>query len=412
MKNKTVLLVFVLIILSFAVVGCNGEQVISSTDTSDYISSMLATTIEGSSLGAGVIMAVISIIMGMLASGIYIYFQKKRERYNEPKKNPVLLGILIGFVSLILIFTIGSAKASYVVIDEGEVGVVVQQGEYLETLTPGPNFILPYLQKVVVYPTREFTFATMSDPINQGSEQYRTFVMDVTTEKGVTGEIPFLVQAQVNPKKAKQLYTQYGTLENAIVQLIKSPTLSLVRDEIRGQTAEQIAQDIDTFNINVDGDLRPIMEDGGLLLIRFSFRKPDLGEWEIERNATMIAEQQILKEVNLAEVAKAQKQAEFYQAEINADIARQNAEGSADAAVTRAEGQAKVTKVAAEAEAFATLTKANAEAEGNLAVSKSVTPELTEYLKWLNWDGKWPSTYFQGESGGVLFELPVTNSVE
>jgi regulator of protease activity HflC (stomatin/prohibitin superfamily) len=405
MKKKYLFLVVLVILGPLFLTACNDDQVIASTDTSDYVSSMLATTIKGSSLGAGMLMAVVALIFGIGASiGIVYLMNRRRQR---PLSN--VLGVAAIFIAVTaIVFGIGSFNASYVVIDEGEVGVVVQQGEYVETIYPGPSFMLPYLQKTVIYTTREFTFATMSNPIEQGSEQYRTWVMDVTTSDGVTGNIPFLVQAKVNPAQAEELYRTYGTLENAVVQLIKSPSLSMVRDSMRGKKAEDIAKLIDTHNSLIEDDLGPIMEKGGLTLTRFTFRKPDFLEWEIERNATVVAEQQALKEKNLAEVAKQQKQAEFYKAEINANIARENAQGAADSAVIAAEGQAQVTQVNADADAYAILAKANAEAEANQAVSQSLTGELIDYRRWLAWNGQWPSTYFEGGDETLLIEIPVT----
>lgn len=395
---KKSLFVFLLVaVLALLLASCApAASIAGSTATSDYVAPALATTETGGSLGGGIGWAIGALIVAFIVFGVISF-------YTEMQKK-VATGLVAGVVLFVLIFGGAAMASAYVVVEQGNVGVVVQQGEYVQTINSGQHWITPWLQKVVIFSTREFTFTTVSDPVNQGSEQYRTYTMDVTTSDGVQGVVKFQAQVSMNPAKAKELYETYGTLENAVVQLLKTPSLSLVRDALRGKTALEVVTSIDEYDVIVEEQLRPIMEAGGLNLIRFSFRKPDLGAWEAERDASIVAEQTAIKEANLAEVAKQQAQATVYQAEAQADITRETAQGQADAAVITATGQAEVAIINANAQAEALLTQKTAEAEANDMISKTITSQLIEYLKWTGWDGKLPT--YMGGDGTPLFQLP------
>jgi len=395
--KKSFLFVFIFAVLALLLASCvPAANIAGSTMTSDYVAPALATTEIGGSLGGGIGWAIGALVVAFIVFGVISF-------YTEIAKK-VITGAVAGVILFVLIFGGAAAANAYVVVEQGHVGVVVQQGEYVQTINSGQHWIMPWLQKVVIFSTREFTFTTVSDPVNQGSEQYRTYTMDVTTSDGVQGVVKFQAQVSMNSAKAKELYETYGTLENAVVQLLKTPSLSLVRDALRGKTALEVVTSIDEYDVIVEEQLRPIMEAGGLNLIRFSFRKPDLGAWEAERNSSIVAEQTAIKEENLAEVAKAQAQASVYQAEAQADIARANAQGQADAAVITATGQAEVAIINADAQAEALLTQKQAEAEANDMISKTITAQLIEYLKWTGWDGKLPT--YMGGNGTPLFQLP------
>ncbi len=398
MNYKSHVLFAVLVFATLLLAACgDSSNVASQTATSDYVAPALATSEIGGQLGAGIGWFVGALVVAVIAFGFIAFGTEIRSR--------ALTGAIAGLILFVIIFGGAAAANAYVVVEQGQVGVVVQQGRYVQTVNSGQHWITPWLQKVVIFSTREFTFTTVSDPANQGSEQYRTYTMDVTTSDGVQGVVKFQVQVSMNPAKAKELYKTYGTLENAVVQLLKTPSLSLVRDALRGKTALEIVTTIDEYDVIVEEQLRPIMEQGGLNLIRFSFRKPDLGSWESERNESIVAKQTALKEANLAEVAKQQAQAAVYQAQAQAEINRANAKGQADAAVISATGQAEVAIIKANAEAEALLTQKAAEAEANTMVAKTITPALIEYLKWTGWDGKLP-LYMGGEGGTLLFQVP------
>jgi hypothetical protein len=130
----------------------------------------------------------------------------------------------------------------------------------------------------------------------------------------VLGKVNWQAQVMINPALAMTLYEKYGTLDNAIVQLIKTPTLSFIRDEMRGKTAEQIITSIELMNAPVNKHLTERARPDGLTLIEFSFRRPSFGDWETSKNATAVAIQNAIKAVEEAKVVKAHQEAEVYKA--------------------------------------------------------------------------------------------------
>lgn len=393
--NKHLFALTVLALLAALVAACAPAAPIQATATSDYVAPMLATTARGSDFGGMFATGLFALVLGGIAAGVTGYFAGK-----SPLKQTFIIATTFLVIAGIL-FGGGAAKASYTVIDAGEVGVVVEQGKYVETLDPGAHWITPWAQKVVVFTTREFTFSTLSDP-TQGSEQYRTYTLDITTSDNVMGTVKYQVQANVDPTKAHTLYTKYGSLENAIVQLIKTPSLSIVRDVLRGKTAVEIVTGIDAFNAEVESQLREIAAPGGIHIVRFSFRKPDLGGWEAMRNSAAEAIEAAVKAQNDALTVKNQQEAEIFKANAAAQINQVQAEAAAKAAITKAEADAQVKQIQADANAYTTTTQAAADAEANQIVTKSLSDQLIEYLRWKLWDGKLPSVVVNGEGTDLL----------
>ena len=75
------------------------------------------------------------------------------------------------------------------------------------------------------------------------------------------------------------------------------------------------------------------------------------------------------------------------------------AQQTAERQKIKAQADADVAKINADADAYAIRTKAEAEADANEKIAKSITEDLIEYNKSLQWDGKLPGVY---GGGGVL----------
>ncbi len=388
--------------------ACGQTPVASETATGDYVAPALAVYDIGSSLGTGIFWAVAALIVGLVIGFVIAFYGAETRKGSLPW----LVAIAGALVSMTLVFGIPAAAASYIVIDPGHVGVVVDQGKAQNTpLLEGPHWITPFYQTVRVYSTRPFTFSLVTDgengesPATKGSEQYRSFYQKFTTVNGVDGKAAYIIQASLDPQAAPQFYRDYGTLENGIVQLIKTPAIPLVRDVFRGMTAEEAVTNIDDYNDDVQIELAKIAEAGGLIFIDFSFSRPNMGVWGDERNLTATTAQQALTEANKVQIAEAQAdasiatQAGVNQADINAAIAQ------AEIAITKAQGEADAIKIGADANAYKITTEAEAEAEANLVVAQSLNEQLINYRRIMKWDGALPM-YFSG-AGGPVFTIPI-----
>lgn len=408
-NKKWFWLVGALIFAALALAACApGGSPVVQTASKDYVAEMLQHRELGDNVGGFVLWTVLALV-GLVFVGGYMLFR------NEDRRAPILNAIVPAILVATMVFGFGAVRASYVAIDAGDTGVLLEQGAVVNTLNPGQHWIKPWFQKVVLFSTRTFTFTTLSDPINKGSEQYRTYDMSVTSSDVVQGVVNIQIQAHIDPTKAKMVYAKFGTAENAIVQTLKTPSLQFVRDALRGKTAEQIVTQIESLNPVVEKQLVESASPNGIIVESFAFRKPSFGEWEKMRNDTAVSAQAAEKAKNDALVVKEQQQARLYEADTNSKINQVNAEAQAKASITKAnadaeiaktqaQGAAEAAKIQADAAAYTTTTKAAAEAKGNKEVAGSVTPNLIEYLKWQRWDGKWPQIV--SDLAGLFVQAP------
>ncbi|NCO12014.1 MAG: hypothetical protein COZ34_01315 [Candidatus Pacebacteria bacterium CG_4_10_14_3_um_filter_34_15] len=394
---------FAVVLLALALTACGSIVVPSETVSGDYVAQALATVELGSNLGAGIGWAVLAFVIGLVVAVAFFVWR------GIQGAKAVFAAVPVFLVVALLVFAIPAARASYIVIDPGKVGVVVEQGLALDTpLVEGLHWITPFVQKVRVFSTRPFTFSLTSDgetstPQERGSEQYRSFYQKFTTSNGVKGQAAYLVQASLDPQAAPQFYRDYGTLENGIVQLIKTPAIPLVRNVLRGLTATEVDTLIDSYNDEVMTPLCAGAKNGGLTCIDFAFSRPDMGTWGDERNLTAATEQQALTEKNKVEVAKQTALANV-ETEIGKNTVATNAAiAQALVATTRAKGEADAARITADATAYTTITEANAQAQANTVVSQTLTDLLIQYTIWTEWLGEWPS-YMGG--GEPLFTIP------
>lgn len=406
MKKNVLFALAIVVIASMVLAACGGsapKDMSLGTASGDYVAPMLQTVRVGGTVADGITLAVIAFIVALIASVVAFFAVKHFRDQNMVKGGgiamPIFLSVMTFVVVVGLIFGPGYFRNSYVVIDQGSVGVQLNQGKAVGTLNPGPHFIIGYRDQVVIFTTREFTFSTNGDPHNHGSEHYRTWDMDVNTADGVDGDIPFQLRLKVNASNAMALYEEYGTLENAIVGVIKTPALEEARNVTRDKTAEQLMTNIDAYNSAVQA-LITAEADGFITVISFGFRQPDMGEWQAERSKAQTALQTAIYEENQEQVVQHQENQRVIKAQATADIAIINSQQAADSAVIAAEGQAEADKIAADAKAYVILTEAAAEAEANTLVSASLTPALIEYIKWgTKWNGDVPSTILNDETG-------------
>ncbi len=385
-----------------------GEQPVRmGTASGDYVSPALATVTVGQKLNEGVSTLLACLVMAAIVGAVIWGLA----RYGK-KELKLRLPVAVGVAVFVVLIAVAVSSAAYVSIDAGRVGVLVSQGRAVQTLEPGFHLITPYWQQVVMYSTRDWTFITMSNPIEQGSEDYRTYPLSIITEDGVSASVKFSMQGRLNPSMALYVYEHYGTLENAIVQLIKSPSLGIVRTRIQGFSAIDLVSNIDAVSEDVESQLRPIVEGGGITMVFFSFRKPDLGEWEDELNNARVAEQQAVVAEQQVAIAEADARRAAAEAEGNRQVTEINAKAQAaatlaqrradaDADLYAAQQDAEAARIAAGADAYAILARAKAEAEANALVADSLTPDLILYTLWGNWNGQLP-VWMTGQAEPVI----------
>ena len=278
------------------------------------------------------------------------------------RKLPVR-GLSTGMVAvLVLAILMTTLGAGLVFIEPYETGVVVtilsDGGMRPEPLQPGLHWIVPFVERVELYPTSIQTF-TMARTESEG-ETLGELTVEARTSDGQRIWVDSSVIYQIEPTVVTTLHREWqdryqtdlilpqarGIIRNAVSQYRVDEVLSSKRFEMSTQITEE---------------LQAVMLENGLTLIDFVLRDITF----TEEYAQSIEQKQIAEQLAL--------QAKFIvdQRKQEAEQARQVAQGLADAVVIKSKGDAEARLIQAEAEA-----KANA----LIAASLAGHPELLTYL--------------------------------
>lgn len=373
--HKMLVRLALLFVLLSLLVGCAAPAVPVAQDASGntvvLTNPSIQTKTVGMSLPSGVfLLLVVFVIVGVVA--YYLKHQYSSGNFRERKYSNGLI-VLASVVLLIVLLVPLTLMGGYTTIDSGEIGVVVRQGEAIRVLQPGPNMRVPYVDRVVIFPTRDWTYATMGDP-TRGNEDYRDFPVTMVSQDGVNVAVVYTIQGRLDPEKALEVYRRFKTLENAIAQGVKFSSRVIVRESLQSFVADDLISKIDTVTTDVLADLGPKMSDSGLILELFGFRKPTLGiggDYEGELNAAQVAKKRAVT---------AQENVAVQVAEANRVAAE--AEGQKRAAIARAEAEAERVKLEADAQAYQITAQAAAEA-GAISIVQEALASGPDYLRYL-----------------------------
>ncbi|HSL42324.1 MAG TPA: prohibitin family protein [Anaerolineales bacterium] len=275
--------------------------------------------------------------MAVIGVGILVLIRASRKQNTKGLSSAV-----IGLIVFAIVATI--AGAGLVFIEPTETGVVVtilsEGGMRPEPLRPGLHWIVPFVERVELYPTSIQTF-TMARTASEG-ETEGLITVEARTSDGQRIFVDSSVIYQIEPTVVTTIHREWqhryqddlilpqvrGIIRDAVSQYRVDEVLSTKRFEM----ADQMTQ-----------ELLNVMADNGLTLIDFVLRDITFTEeyaQSIEQK--QIAEQQALQ---AAFVVESKKQ--------EAEQARQIAQGQADAAVIASKGAAEARLIEANAEAQA-----------------------------------------------------------
>jgi regulator of protease activity HflC (stomatin/prohibitin superfamily) len=226
-----------------------------------------------------------------------------------------------------------------------------------DPLRPGLHWIVPFVERVELYPTSIQTF-TMASTASEGETQGQITV-EARTSDGQRIFVDSSVIYQIEPTVVTTIHREWQ--DRYQDDLILPQVRGIIRDAVSQYRVDEVLS-TKRFEMadQMTADLLAVMADNGLTLIDFVLRDITFTEeyaQSIEQK--QIAEQQALQ---AAFVVNSKKQ--------EAEQARQIAQGQADAAVIASKGAAE-----------ARLIEANAEAQALelLAAALEDNPQLIEY---------------------------------
>jgi regulator of protease activity HflC (stomatin/prohibitin superfamily) len=347
------------------------------------------------------LLVVAGIAMFVIAAGILSYdayqFFVHRRRLALPEgaatagpQPPVRWRTAVALVMLAwapLIFSTG-----IIIVPAGTAGVRVSQtrGTLAGTLYPGVHFIMPMIEHVELFNTRDqlFTTGIAEDGLAKAQpkgEPLRGEPLNVQSKEGLSLGLAITVRYQLDPKRLDYIESHLPQpLEKELVPPIVATAFrelapaytvrevfSTKREEIRLRAAEVIRQRLNTDGINV----KEVMLRDIQLPPDYARGLEELLLKEQENDRIAVETELHQKQVKIAEAdAEAQKVREVKQAEGQASVRVLEAKGESDAMqylLPLKQKQIEQSKLEAEARKEATVKNAEAAGEAKLIDSKA-----------------------------------------
>lgn len=263
--------------------------------------------------------------------------------------------VLIAIVVLALIFV----KKAVVIIPQSETKIIERLGKYYDTLSPGINVIIPFIDRAKVMVTMYRGRYVYSNTIDLREQVYDFDKQNVITKDNIQMQINALLYFQiVDPFKA--VY-EINNLPNAIEKL----TQTTLRNIIGELELDQTLTSRDTINTK----LRAVLDDA-------------TNKWGIKVNRVELQDitppESVLQAMEKQMQAERNKRATILTSEGEKQAAILQSEGEKTSTINRAEAAKQQAILNAEGEATARIRKAEAEAIAiqkiTEAVGKSTNP--------------------------------------
>jgi regulator of protease activity HflC (stomatin/prohibitin superfamily) len=262
-------------------------------------------------------------------------------------KNGRLL-ILGGLVAAILATTL---SAGLVFVEPQERGVVISaispRGYRESALEPGLRWIMPFVERVVLYPISRQTY-TMSIAAFEGQIQGDDSITARTSD-GQELYIDASVIYQIDPEQVVTVHILWQ--DRYSNDLVRAQTRGIIRDAISQFGVEEVVSSKRLEMVQLVNDALTIkLNENGLILVDFVLRNITFSpEYAASVEQKQIAEQQ-------AQQAKLTVEQRIQEAQQAIETAR----GQADSAVIAAQGaaEARLIEARAEAEALALIQEA------------------------------------------------------
>lgn len=269
------------------------------------------------------------------------------------------MDFLTVLIIVILVLAIGILKKTIVIIPQSETKIIERLGRYYQTLEPGINVIIPFIDRAKELVGMSRGRYIYTDSIDLREQVYDFDRQNVITKDNIQMEINALLYFQiVDPFKA--VY-EINNLPNAIEKL----TQTTLRNIIGEMELDQTLTSRDTINTK----LRAVLDDA-------------TNKWGIKVNRVelqdIIPPATVLQAMEKQMQAERNKRATILTSEGDKQAVILKSEADKTAAINRAEADKQQQILRAEGEAQARIRKAEAEAIAidkiTEAVGKSANP--------------------------------------
>ena len=313
----------------------------------------------------GLIFGIIMLIAGLCA-GIFCLTRSDTVKYSW-----------IGFVAGILICFVCIFCASITSIPTGHTGVVTTFGRVENyTLDAGFHTKAPWNDVVL-----------MDNRVQKASIGLACFSSDIQEVN-----CQYTVNYQISKTNAQDIYRTVGT---AYFDTVITPNVQeSVKTIMAHYTAEDLIGQRDKLAAEIEDLLATQLVKYNIEVVSTAIEDMDF----TDAFTNAVEEKQVAAQKKLkATIEQEQKTIEAQQAAARQKI---EAEAAAEVAKIQAAADLEVQKINADAAEYT----GRKEAAKNEAIAHSLTPELIDYLRIQQWDGKLPTTIL-GDNGSVLIGL-------
>jgi regulator of protease activity HflC (stomatin/prohibitin superfamily) len=272
-------------------------------------------------------------------------------RAAQGRKFKAAVAVIVGAIIFAVLLT--SLSAGLIFIQPTDRGVVISaldEGIRPEALSPGLNWVVPFLENVITYPISRQTY-TMSIAPEEGEIKGDDSV-EARTSDGQIVKVDASVIFSIDAESIVETHVKWQG--RYVDNLIRPLSRGIIRDGVSQFGIEEIYSS-QRFELSryISDTLASDLGEGGIIVHDFVLRNIAFSE----EYAASVEQKQIAEQLA--------QQAAFVvqQREQEAEQARQVAKGQADAVEIQAEGAATALVTKAKAEAESRLIKAEAEAE-------------------------------------------------
>ncbi len=287
-----------------------------------------------------------------------------KQKFEPPKFEPPKIFKNSGswIIAAVVIFVLAFMFKPWVVINEGEVGILSTTGKFSnQPLKPGLHFYIPVVQKVILVDTKVHMISyKRNQEIGTMPDRYGTIKVypsiNVLDSRGLPITVELSVSYRLDPDKAAYVIKTYGL--NWEDKIINPIVRDVVRNVIGKYPAEEIPMKRNEIATKIENQVREQLDKiPGKPVLFESFQLRDI-----------ILPENIKRQIERVQIAKQEAERAKY------EVLRAKQEAAKKAAIAKGSAEAKI--IQAQGVADAKLIEAKAQAKANEEISKSLTNEL------------------------------------
>jgi regulator of protease activity HflC (stomatin/prohibitin superfamily) len=222
----------------------------------------------------------------------------------------------LGAAILVAVVLVALVVQSLVTVQAGTVGVVLRLGAVRQELAPGLHVIVPFIDRVVIFPTLKKTYEASDTP--QSSEaDYPDIIVAALTSDGQQIRVGLTARFMIAPGKAAWIVQNLGTEREYVEKVVKTE----IRGSGRRVPTRFAAYDLYTKKSYeaqqaLFDEIAPKFEKNGLILDEIVIRNITFTpEYAKTLEEKQIALENITTEKNKLEQEKIRKEQKIVEAE-------------------------------------------------------------------------------------------------